>query len=78
MSKMLILRGIRNLLHEEPAKEYAIEAGYEPEVLDASGETGRYSDQTNKAIQRIEHDSTIEALYGFSGGGITVCIFLIV
>ena len=46
---MLILRGITNLkvwpqyprgaLDEESAKEYAKRRGYDPEVLDVSGET---------------------------------------
>lgn len=70
MSTMLILRGIRNLLHEAPAKEYAIKMGYKPEVLDASGETGEYSAQTNLALKRIQNgNGDITALYGFSGGG---------
>lgn len=68
MGIMLILRGIKNLLHEEPAKAYAELWGFVPEVLDASGETGQYSDQTNKAIARIQKGD-IEAIYGFSGGG---------
>lgn len=67
---MLILRGIKNLLHEEPAKKYAIYAGYDPEVLNASGETGLYSAQTNLALQRILNGTPrISGLYGFSGGG---------
>jgi len=67
---MLILRGIQNLLHEAPAIEYAKQMGYTPEVLDASGETGMYSAQTNLALKRIrDGNGDITALYGFSGGG---------
>ncbi len=65
---MLILRGIRNRLEEAPAKEYARRLGFLPEVLNASGEVGAYSDQVNSAISRIKKGG-ITGLYGFSGGG---------
>lgn len=65
---MLILRGIKNLLREAPAKQYAIAMDYTPEVLQASGETGLYSAQVNLAIKRIQRND-ITAIYGFSGGG---------
>lgn len=65
---MLILRGIKNLLHETPAKQLAIAMNYTPEVLQASGETGLYSAQVNLAIKRIQRND-ITGLYGFSGGG---------
>lgn len=67
---MLILRGVQNLLHETPAKQYAVTMGYTPEVLNASGETGLYSAQTNLAIKRIINGhGDISGIYGFSGGG---------
>jgi|SRR5579864_1375679 len=76
---MLILRGITNLkvwpkypngaLDEPPALEYARKRGYTGRVLDVSGETGDGSLQTRRALQEFIHDSTITALYGFSGGG---------
>ncbi len=77
MSKgtMLILKGINNLLHEQPALDYAAREGFDGEVLDASGETGARSAQVNAAIQRIGQGD-VTALYGFSGGGYnTVHIF---
>ena len=79
---MLILRGITNLklwpkypngaLDEPPALQYAKKRGYEGHVLDVSGETGDKSKQTKMALLEIKHDSTINALYGFSGGGYNV------
>jgi hypothetical protein len=41
-------------------------------VLNVSGETGDKSKQTNMALQEIQNDSSITALYGFSGGGYNV------
>ncbi len=79
---MLILRGITNLkywpkypngaLDEPPALEYARRRGYVGRVLNVSGETGDNSPQTRKAVQEFHSDSTIVALYGFSGGGYNV------
>ena len=79
---MLILRGITNLkvwpqypngaLDEPPAIQYASNRGYTGRVLKVSGETGDKSKQTNMALQEIQNDSTITALYGFSGGGYNV------
>ncbi len=72
MNKMLILRGILNLLDENSAKEYARLRGFEPEVLDISGETGPNSEQAKAAIKALKGDPGIKALYGFSGGGYNV------
>src|SRR5713101_4582009 len=79
---MLILRGITNLkvwpkypngaLDEPPALEYASKRGYVGRVLDVSGETGDRSPQTRRALHEFLFDSTITALYGFSGGGYNV------
>jgi hypothetical protein len=79
---MLILRGITNLkvwpkypngaLDEPPALEYASKRGYVGRVLDVSGETGDKSPQTRRALHEFLSDSTITALYGFSGGGYNV------
>ena len=79
---MLILRGITNLkvwpkypngaLDEPSALQYASNRGYSGRVLNVSGETGDNSKQTKMAVQEFLHDSTITALYGFSGGGYNV------
>ena len=79
---MLILRGITNLkvwpqypngaLDETSALQYASNRGYTGRVLNVSGETGDKSKQTNMALQEIQNDSSITALYGFSGGGYNV------
>lgn len=79
---MLILRGITNLkvwpqypngaLDEPSALQYASNRGYTGRVLNVSGETGDKSKQTNMALQEIQNDSSITALYGFSGGGYNV------
>ncbi len=79
---MLILRGITNLkiwpkypngaLDEPPALAYANNRGSVGRVLDVSGETGDHSKQTKMALTEFQHDSTITALYGFSGGGYNV------
>src|SRR4029077_1061471 len=79
---MLILRGITNLkvwpkypkgaLDAPPALEYARKRGYVGRVLDVSGETGDRSPQTRRALHEFLSDSTITALYGFSGGGYNV------
>jgi len=79
---MLILRGITNLkywpkypngaLDEPPALEYARRKGYAGRVLNVSGEVGDNSPQTLKALREFLSDSTIAALYGFSGGGYNV------
>ncbi len=79
MPKMLILRGIagfydgrswpRGAMHEGPALEYAKRRGYEGKVLDISGEAYAGSPQSKLALKEYRRDSTITALYGFSGGG---------
>lgn len=80
--KMLILRGIaghyagrdwpRGALDEPPALEYARRKGYVGEVLDVAGATGANSPQTKMALAEFHRDSTVAALYGFSGGGYNV------
>ena len=80
--KMLILRGIaghyagrdwpRGALDEPPALEYAQRKGYVGEVLDVAGATGANSPQTKMALAEFHRDSTVAALYGFSGGGYNV------
>jgi hypothetical protein len=75
---MIILRGITNLkyrpkypngaLDEPPALQHATNRGYTGRVLDVSGETGNNSKQTKMALQEFINDSTITALYRFSGG----------
>jgi hypothetical protein len=79
---MLILRGITNLkywpkypngaLDEPSALEYARRRGYVGRVLNVSGETGDKSPQTRQALREFLSDSTLTALYGFSGGGYNV------
>jgi hypothetical protein len=69
---MLILRGIKNLLDEPPAIEYARERGYLGIVLDASGEAYPGSPQVVMALQAFRSDPDVEALYGFSGSGYNV------
>jgi lysozyme family protein len=75
---MLILRGIagtfggknypRGALDEESAKAYAQLRGYEPRVLDVSGEAAVGSKQYKMALAEVRADRNIEAIYGFSGG----------
>jgi hypothetical protein len=72
MPKMLILRGVKNLLDEQPAVEYARERGYLGKVLDVSGEAYPGSPQVVMALQAFRSDPEVEALYGFSGGGYNV------
>jgi len=72
MPKMLILRGINNLLDEPPAIEYARQRGYLGKVLDVSGEAFPGSPQVVMALQAFRSDPDVEALYGFSGGGYNV------
>ena len=72
---MLILRGIagpqapRGQLDDPAALEYARELGYAGEVLDVAGNTGADNAQVKMAVDRIRHDESVTALYGFSGGG---------
>lgn len=75
---MLILRGIagtfggknypRGALDEESATAYARLRGYEPRVLDVSGEAAVGSKQHKIALAEVLSDRDIEAIYGFSGG----------
>lgn len=67
--KMIILKGIRNLLDVKSATAYAQRLGYEPFVLNASGENYAGNPQAKGAIDAIRKDPTITAIYGFSGGG---------
>ena len=79
---MLILRGIaghfagkdwpKGALDEPSALEYAKRRGYVGRVLDISGEAYADSPQTCMALQAIRSDHTIQAIYGFSGGGYNV------
>jgi hypothetical protein len=79
---MLILRGIagtfdgkdypRGALDEPSAIEYAKRRGYEPVVLDVSGEAYSDSPQVIKALEYLDDHDDVEALYGFSGGGYNV------
>ena len=79
---MLILRGVTNLemwpkyprgaLDEVSAKEYAKRRGYDPEVLDVSGEArgeAAKRPQVKQALARFSQTPSVTALYGFSGGG---------
>ncbi|GJD48455.1 hypothetical protein OPKNFCMD_1174 [Methylobacterium crusticola] len=65
-------------LHEGPAKEYARRKGYEGVVLNISGdppEKGKkrsHSPQTILALDTFSRDKSIEAFYGFSGGGFNI------
>src|SRR5689334_15839999 len=80
--KMLILRGIaghyagrdwpRGALDEPPALEYARRRSYVGQVLDVAGWTGPNQPQTQMALAAFRRDSTVAALYGFSGGGYNV------
>ena len=67
----------RGALHEWAATEYARRKGYEPTVLDVSGDPPKKGDrshscQTLMAVDRFYHDKSIAAFYGFSGGGYNV------
>lgn len=78
MKTMLILPGIAavgdlhnplGLLDRPSAISYAHTRGRVGRVLDVSGETGPSSRQTRAALDAIRADTSIDALYGFSGGG---------
>lgn len=62
----------KGALDEPSALKYASLKGYDGLVLDVSGETGETSSQTLRALDAIHNDSSITALYGFSGGGYNV------
>ena len=70
---MIILRGIasaerpRGQLDDASATEYARRSGYRGEVLDVAGDAN--GPQTRMALKRIREDSSVTAIYGFSGGG---------
>lgn len=72
---MLILRGIaddehpKGLLDDEAALEYARNNGFHGEVIDVAADYGTNSTQVNLALQRIRRDTSVTAIYGFSGGG---------
>jgi hypothetical protein len=92
MPRMLILRGNsgtypdeegnphkykKGALHDHAAMEYARRVGYEPVVLDMSGDPGPgpnrgSSPQTLAALDWIYGDPEFAALYGFSGGGYNI------
>ncbi len=75
---MLILRGIAGTfngksypggaLDEASAQDYARLRGYEPRVLDVSGEASVGSKQHKAAVDAFWDDPNIKAMYGFSGG----------
>ena len=67
--KMLILKGTSSRLDVKSAEAYAIRLGYEPYVLNVSGETGPGNPQAMAALDIIRRDPSITAIYGFSGGG---------
>lgn len=66
---MMILKGIRSLLDVDSAKAYALIMGYEPLVMEESGENYANNPQFKAAIAAIKNDEQITAIYGFSGGG---------
>jgi len=72
---MLILRGIaadnapRGQLDETSAKLYAVKSGYGARVLDVAGGTG---EQMQMTLDLVRYDPNVTALYGFSGGAISV------
>lgn len=72
---MLILRGTPNLenprgqLDDRSALEYARRMGFRGEVLDVAGDIGADSPQVRMSVERIRRDETVNAIYGFSGGG---------
>jgi hypothetical protein len=73
----------KGALHEEPAKDLARLKKYTPKVLDMKGDatppppgsppdmpgTNYDSPQTRLGLQTFRDDTSIRALYGFSGGG---------
>ena len=77
--KMLILRGIaghfagrnwpQGALDEPSALAYAQRTGYFGKVLDVPGNTGAKSKQTLLALREFRQDQSVQAFYGFSGGG---------
>jgi hypothetical protein len=79
---MLILRGIaghfagrdwpKGALDEPSALAYAERTGYVGKVLDVPGKTGKASSQTLLAIREFRQDQSVQAFYGFSGGGYNV------
>lgn len=81
MQTMLILPGIassgglhdsRGLLDRKSALEYARRRGYVGRVLDIPGDAYAGSPQAQAATRAIRNDTSITALYGFSGGGYNV------
>ena len=92
MSRMLILRGnsgnypdeegnahnyVKGALHDHAAMEYARRLGYEPVVLDMSGDPGSGPDRSSSpqmlaALDWIYGDPEFAALYGFSGGAYNI------
>jgi hypothetical protein len=80
--KMLILRGIaghfagrdwpKGALDEPSALAFAERAGYIGSVLNVPGTTGAKSKQTLMALHEFRQDQSVQAFYGFSGGGYNV------
>ncbi len=60
-------------LHERPAKEYARLMHFKPEVLNIPGQPqSETSPQATEALKRFLNDTSFQAFYGFSGGGINL------
>jgi hypothetical protein len=62
----------RGALREAPALEYAKRRHYDGQVLDIAGKAYTGSPQHLLALKTYRRDTTIGALYGFSGGGYNV------
>jgi len=57
-------------LHEKAAKDYARLRGYEGVVVNAPGQPqSQHSRQATAALKAFHEDESVEAFYGFSGGG---------
>lgn len=67
--KMIILKGIKNLLDVPSAVATAKKLNYEPIVLKSSGENYNNNPQFKEALETIRKDFEVSAIYGFSGGG---------
>jgi hypothetical protein len=60
-------------LHERPAKEYARLMHFKPDVLPIPGlPQSETSPQSAEALKRFLNDTSYQAFYGFSGGGINL------
>jgi hypothetical protein len=72
---MLILRGIaaenapKGQLDDASAAQYARRSGYAGQVLDVAGGT---AEQMKMTLDQVRSNSRVHALYGFSGGAVSV------